>query len=453
MSSLNSDLVNPVWGSRLMFIMAATGSALGLGNIWKFPYIAGVNGGGAFVLMYLCCIVAIGVPIMIAEVMLGRKGQMDPVHGMQLLARKADASRFWMLLGAMGVITGFLILSYYSVIAGWVLAYVFESARGSFVGASAAQVDSLFNEGLLQNPVKLIFWHTAFILLTMVVVARGVTRGIENSIRIMMPLLFILLVVLLGYSLNTGSFDKGFDFLFTFDTSKLGRDAFLIAMGHSFFTLSLGMGSIMVYGAYMPKNLSIGSTVLTVATLDTLFALVAGMVIFPIVFANGLEPGAGSGLLFVTLPVAFGNMPFGSLFATLFFILVAFAAWSSSISLIEPGIAWLERKGYQRIQTSLWLGVSCWLLGLGSVFSFNIGADYTLFGKNFFALLDYVTSNILLPLGGLGIAIFAGWVMKRSTVQKELSFKNYAAYVAWTISIRFIAPIGVLAVLIWTIFQ
>ena len=448
-----NSVANPVWGSRWVFVLAATGSAVGLGNIWKFPYIAGENGGGAFVLMYLFCIVAIGVPIMIAEVMIGRKSATDPVHGMQLLARKANASRFWTLLGAMGVLTGFLILSYYSVVAGWVLAYVFESALGTFKDASAEQVNSFFNDDLLASPLKLVFWHSAFMLMTMIVVARGVNRGIESIIRVIMPILFLLLAVLLGYSFSSGSFDQGFSFLFSFDFSKLSRDGLLIAMGHAFFTLSLGMGSIMVYGAYMPKNLSIGTTVLTIATLDTLVALVAGMVIFPIVFADGLAPGAGPGLLFVTLPVAFGHMPFGgSFFATLFFILVSFAAWSSSISLIEPAMAWLERKGYSRKKLAGGIGFLCWLLGLGSVFSFNIAADYTLFGKTFFDLVDYLTSNILLPLGGLGIAIFAGWVMKRTTVQKELDFKSYALYVAWTLSIRFIAPLAVFVVLIWTLF-
>jgi len=451
-SSSLSAVANPVWASRWVFVLAATGSAVGLGNIWKFPYIAGQNGGGAFVLMYLFCIVAIGVPIMIAEVMIGRKSALDPVHGMQLLARKANASRFWTLLGAMGVLTGFLILSYYSVVAGWVLAYVFESISGTFSDASAEQVNTFFTEGLLANPLKLVFWHSVFMMMTMIVVARGVKSGIENTIRVLMPVLFLLLAVLLGYSFSSGSFDQGFDFLFSFDASKLSRDALLIAMGHAFFTLSLGMGSIMVYGAYMPKNLSIGTTVLSIAALDTLVALVAGMVIFPIVFANGLAPGAGPGLLFVTLPVAFGHMPFGSFFATLFFILVSFAAWSSSISLIEPAIAWLERKGYQRKKLALALGLSCWLFGLGSVFSFNIAADITLFGKTFFDLVDYLTSNIMLPLGGLGIAIFAGWIMKRTTVQKELDFKSYVVYVAWTISIRFIAPLAVFVVLIWTLF-
>jgi neurotransmitter:Na+ symporter, NSS family len=447
-----SAVANPVWGSRWVFVMAATGSAVGLGNIWKFPYIAGQNGGGAFVLMYLFCIVVIGVPIMIAEVMIGRKSALDPVHGMQLLARKANASRFWTLLGAMGVLTGFLILSYYSVVASWVLAYVFESALGTFSDASAEQVNSFFTQDLLSNPLKLVFWHSVFMLMTMIVVARGVNAGIESTIRVLMPVLFLLLAVLLGYSFSSGSFDQGFDFLFSFDTSKLSRDALLIAMGHAFFTLSLGMGSIMVYGAYMPQKLSIGTTVLSIAALDTLVALVAGMVIFPIVFANSLEPGAGPGLLFVTLPVAFGHMPFGSFFATLFFILVSFAAWSSSISLIEPAIAWLERKGYPRKTLALVTGLLVWLLGLGSVFSFNIAADLTLFGKTFFDLVDYLTSNIMLPLGGLGIAIFAGWIMKRTTVQKELAFKSYVIYVAWTISIRFIAPLAVFVVLIWTLF-
>lgn len=443
-----------VWGSRWIFILAATGSAVGLGNIWKFPYITGENGGGAFVLVYLVCIISIGIPIMIAEVMLGRKAKLNPINAMQLLARKAEASRFWVLMGVMGVFAGFLILSYYSVIAGWALSYIVDAASGSFAGASAEQISQSFEIGLLDDPIKLTLWHSVFMIMTIGVVARGVNSGIEKAILIMMPSLFILLVILFAYALTSGSFQEGFDFLFTFDPSKLGADSVLTAMGHAFFTLSLGMGAIMVYGAYMPQNVSIGATVLTVGFLDTLVALVAGMAIFPIVFANHLEPAAGPGLLFVTLPVAFGQMPYGSLFATLFFILVSFAAWTSSISLIEPAVAWLESKGKSRVKVSIILGLLCWLVGLGTVFSFNIAEHLTVFfGYTFFDAIDKLTANIMLPLGGLAIAIFSGWVMKRTTVQKEIAFKSFAVYAAWTIAIRFIAPAGVLVVLIWTLFQ
>lgn len=443
-----------VWGSRWIFILAATGSAVGLGNIWKFPYITGENGGGAFVMVYLACIFTIGIPIMIGEVMIGRKAKTDPIHAMQLLARKAEASRFWIILGVMGVLAGFLILSYYSVIAGWALSYILDAASGSFTGVSAEQIGQSFYTNLLKDPVKLIIFHSIFMLLTMAVVARGVNKGIGNAILILMPALFVLLAILFVYALTSGSFQQGFDFLFTFDASKLAAGSVLTAMGHAFFTLSLGMGAIMVYGAYMPQNASIGGAVLTIGILDTLVALVAGMVIFPIVFANNLEPSAGPGLLFITLPVAFGQMPFGSLFATLFFILVTFAAWTSSISLIEPAVAWLEKKGHQRLKTATILGLLCWLLGLGTVFSFNIAADVTVFfGYTFFDAIDKLTSNIMLPIGGLAIAIFSGWIMKRTTVQKEIAFKHFAVYAAWTISIRFLAPAGVLIVLIWTLFQ
>jgi len=451
---LESKVSEPkTWGSRWVFILAATGSAVGLGNIWKFPYITGENGGGAFVLVYLCCILLIGIPIMIGEVMIGRKARLDPIHAMQLLARKANASRFWTLFGAMGVLAGFLILSYYSVIAGWALSYVFDAAQGAFNQVSAEQVSQSFNEGLLGNPLKLTLWHSLFMLLTMFVVARGVNRGIEKAIMFLMPSLFLLLIVMLAYAFQSGSFMQAFDFLFSFDASKLQQESVLTAMGHAFFTLSLGMGAIMVYGSYMPSKSSIGATVLTVGFLDTLVALISGMAIFPIVFANGLEPGSGPGLLFETLPVAFGQLPMGSLFAALFFILVSFAAWSSSISLIEPAVAWLERKGKSRVKVAVSLGLLCWFVGLGTVFSFNIGAEYTLFDKNFFELVDYLTSNIMLPVGGLAIAIFTGWIMKRTTVQKEIAFKSFMVYALWTITVRFIAPLAVLVVILWTLFQ
>lgn len=451
MSLQNTE--SKIWGSRWVFVLAATGSAVGLGNIWKFPYITGENGGGAFVLVYLICIFSIGIPIMIAEVMIGRKAKMDPIHGMQLLARQAEASRFWTLLGVFGVLSGFLILSYYSVVAGWALSYIFEAASGSFNGASAESIGKSFEIDLLGNPLRLVFWHTLFMIMTMVVVAHGVNYGIERAIRVLMPALFLLLAIMLGYAFASGSFMEGFSFLFSFDTSRLGADSILTAMGHAFFTLSLGMGAIMVYGAYMPQKASIATTVLTVGVLDTVVALVAGMAIFPIVFANNMEPGAGPGLLFVTLPVAFGQMPFGAIFASLFFILVSFAAWSSSISLIEPAIAWLERKGYARVKSSIALGLACWLFGLGSALSFNIGEEFTVFGLTFFDAVDYLTSNIMLPLGGLAIAVFSGWIMKRTSVQKEIQFKSFVVYAAWTITIRFIAPAGVLIVLVWTVFQ
>src|SRR5690554_1434198 len=443
-----------MWSSRWVFILAATGSAVGLGNIWKFPYIAGEHGGGAFVLMYLLIIAVVGVPVMVAEVMMGRRGGMSPINTMKKLAGQAEVTSRWKWLGYMGALAGFLILTFYSVIAGWALYYIVAMPT-VLVDADAAQVSKVF-DGLLANPLIMLLCHTLFMLLTAVVVMRGVRYGLQRAVQILMPLLFVMLLVLLGYAMTTGSFGQALDFMFTVDFSKLSSESVLVAMGHSFFTLSLGLGAIMAYGAYMPREvvgkdgrkrpISIGSTVLTIAALDTLVALVAGLCIFPVVFANGLEPSAGPGLLFQTLPLAFIQMPAGIWFGSLFFVLVLFAAWSSSISLLEPLVAWLVEAGWPRLRATMSLAGAAWLIGIGSVLSFNEWVDVTLFGKTIFGNLDFLTTNIMLPLGGLLIAIFAGWVMKDSHARKELDMKNFKVYLGWRVATRVLAPLAILAV-------
>ncbi len=448
-----SQSIHGIWASRLTFILAATGSAVGLGNIWKFPYIAGENGGGAFVLVYLFCILLVGVPIMMAEVLLGRRGRQSPVNSMIELAREAGASKAWGLLGWIGVISGFLILSYYSVIAGWALEYVLRVGDGTFVGAKSEFAGTLFNE-LTGNPVRLAFWHTVFMCMTMFVVARGVNRGLEAAVRILMPALFVLLLILVGYAVSSGAFMEGFKFLFSMRAESLSANSLVVALGHAFFTLSLGMGAIMIYGAYMPKTSSIGATVCAVAFLDTLVALVAGLAIFPIVFANGLEAAAGPGLMFVTLPLAFGNMPLGRFFGVLFFVLVSFAAWSSSISLIEPAVAWMvERFGVSRVKVAIGLGFLTWLLGLGTVFSFNIWKSVQVFGLTFFDALDFLTANIMLPLGGVAIALFVGWKMREADVHGELSLESPRVYALWRFLVRFLSPAAVLFIFTLTLYR
>lgn len=440
--------IHGLWRSRWLFILAASGSAVGLGNIWKFPYITGENGGGAFVLMYLACIALIGVPVMLAEIMLGRLGRQSPINTMRAIAKDQGASVLWSGIGWMGALAGFLILSFYSVIAGWALAYIFRMAGGVFDGITAQGASDVFST-LVGNPETLLAWHSIFMVLTIAVVARGVNQGLEKAIKILMPMLFVLLFIMLAYAFTSDGFSQGLNFLFSFDFSKLTSESLVVAMGHSFFTLSLGLGAIMAYGAYMPHTVSIGKTVIIVAALDTLVALVAGMAIFPIVFANGLEPSAGPGLLFQTLPLAFSQMPFGELFGTLFFVLVAFAAWSSSISLAEPIVAWaVESRGVSRTNAATWVGVAAWLLGVGTILSFNIWSDVTLFDKTIFDTLDFLTTNILLPLGGLFIAIFVGFVMRKKDVAKEVKMSNPVLYGVWSFILKFVAPLGVLAVLI-----
>ncbi|WP_207064037.1 sodium-dependent transporter [Motiliproteus sp. SC1-56] len=440
--------VHGSWSSRWVFILAATGSAVGLGNIWKFPYIVGENGGGAFVLVYLACIALVGVPIMMAEVVVGRRARQSPINAMREIAAETGASRHWSLVGWCGALAGFLIFAFYSVVSGWVLAYVFHAANGTFTGAGAEQVGRLF-DNLLADPQALTIWHTVFVLLVMGVLARGVNRGLEQAIRVLMPSLFVLLLLLLMYALMTGAFSQGLDFLFSSDWSKLTWNSVLVALGHAFFTLSLGMGAIMVYGSYMPKKSSIAGTAMTVAALDTLVALVAGMAIFPVVFANDLDPGAGPGLMFVTLPVAFGHMAGGQVFGFLFFLMVAIAAWSSAISLMEPALAWLvERFKISRPLAALALAVPGWLLGLGALASFNIGSEWLFLGMTFFDLLDFVTANLMLPLGGLILALFVGWFVKAEISRDELAMKNPAWVTLWRFLLRFVAPAAVLVVFV-----
>ncbi len=448
------------WSGRWAFVLAATGSAVGLGNIWKFPYITGENGGGAFVLVYLICIAIIGIPIMIAEVMLGRRGRRSPLNTMRQLAREEGRSPHWQYLGWAGMVAGFLILSYYSVIAGWALAYIFRTAAGTFTGVTADGAGSIFSE-LVSDPERLLAWHTIFMVMTMVVVARGVRSGLEQAVRYLMPALFVLLLVLVGYAMNTVAFDEGLSFLFNPDFHALlyKEDAtgverwtwepVLTALGHAFFTLSLGMGAIMIYGSYLPERASIAKTSVVIALMDTLVALLAGMAIFPIVFANGLEAGAGAGLIFQTLPIAFGHMPGGAFFGTLFFILLTFAAWTSAISLVEPAVTWMvENHGVNRIYASVWVGLATWLLGIGTVLSFNLisGEEYQLFGKTFFDLLDFLTATIMLPLGGLFIALFAGWQMRRESNLDELKMGDGVMFQLWFFLIRYVTPFAVVLV-------
>jgi NSS family neurotransmitter:Na+ symporter len=437
------------WSSRGAFILATAGSAIGLGNIWKFPFMTGVNGGSAFVLVFLVCIAIVGIPLMMCEIMLGRRAQRNPVDGMRALAKEAGASTLWKWVGIIGLFAGLLIMAFYSVIAGWVLDYVVRAASGSFKGVDGITSQSQFN-AFLAAPLELILWHSLFIMMTMGVVARGVNAGLEQANKILMPALFAILLVLLGYSMAVGDFAASARFMFTPDFSKITPTAVLSALGHAFFSLSLGMGAVMVYGSYLQRHVSIAKTTFYVAIADTAVGLLVGLAIFSLVFAYGLKPAAGPGLIFQTLPIAFGKMPAGSFIATLFFLLVAFAAWTSAISLVEPAVAWItENTRLTRRQASWLIGLTDWLLGIAVALSFNVWQDVKLiFGLDIFDTLDKLTTNILLPLGGLFMALFAGWVMKTLHVQEELGLANLP-YRFWRFTIRFILPIAILMIFLY----
>ncbi len=438
------------WSNWPTFIMAVAGSAVGLGNIWKFPYITGENGGGAFVIVYLACIAAIGLPILTAEIMLGRRGRMSPVNSMMALARDANKSQNWGLLGVMMMLAAFLILSFYSVIAGWAIPYIGHAITGTFSGATPDEVGGVFG-GLLASPGKLLLWHTIFMLLTVGVSGVGVKAGIERAVTILMPSLFIILAVLIIYNMvaDMSSFNRAVDFMFNPDFSKLTAEAILTAIGHAFFTLSIAGGAVFAYGSYLDAKSSIATTSVAIAFIDTLVALMAGLAIFPIVFANGLEAGSGPGLVFVTLPIAFGQMPGGQIIGTLFFIMLVFAAWTSSISMLEAIVEWLEEKGMSRGKASAAVAGSAWLLGLTTVLSLNawsgfhpLGFIERFEGKTLFDLYDFLTANIMLPLGALLMAVFAGWIMTQASTEEELGTSE-PIYKAWRFLIRYVAPLGI----------
>ena len=448
------------WSSRMAFILAVTGSAVGLGNIWKFPYIAGQNGGGAFVLVYLLCVVLIGMPVMMSEILIGRRGRRNPVATMQLLGKEEGSTGAWKWVGVIGVLAGILILSYYSVVAGWVLTYVEKSITGTFTNQTPDAVSAVFN-GFIGNWKAVVAAHTIFMALTVFVVARGVERGLEQAVRFMVPALLLLMLALLGYAISTGYFMEGVAFMFTPDWSKLGWGSVLAALGQAFFTLSIGMGAVMAYGAYLPEETSITGASAAVVVADTSIAILAGLVIFPLVFANNLSPGEGPGLVFHTLPLAFGQMSGGVVFSTVFFVLLSFAAWTSALGLVEPAVAWLVEHFHKtRAQSAVIIGSVIWFVGLGSALSFNVLANVRFGFKTdtdgdgvrdtygtIFDNVDYLTSNVMLPVGGLLIVVFAGWIMCRNSTADELGGAG-TVYRIWRFLARYAAPVGILAVLI-----
>ena len=428
------------WIGKWTFILAATGSAVGLGNIWGFPYKAGTNGGGAFVLIYLGCILIIGLPIMISEIIIGRRAGNSPINAMKKIAIESNRSSIWQLVGWSGIFAGILILSFYSVIAGICLNYIFIAFTSNGLISSSDQFSSV-----ISSPINLIAWHTIFIVLTALIVSAGVKDGIGRMVKILMPMLGFLMIFMVVYSMINGNFSQAMSFLFAPDFSNVTSDTLLQAMGQAFFSLSLGMGSIMAYGAYMPKNQNVVNSSFTVASLDTLIAILAGLAIFPIIFAFNLEPNSGPGLVFVSMLSAFNQMQFGQLIGPLFFILLSVAALSSSISLLEPGVAYLSEEGVlSRKSSAIIISIFIWILGLGSAFSFNIWSDFNLIGnKNFLDSMDFLANQILLPLGGMLIAIFVGWHMDKSLIKSEVGVTNSLLYRMWRFFVKFVAPLCV----------
>jgi NSS family neurotransmitter:Na+ symporter len=432
-----------LWSSRTAFVLAVSGSAVGLGNLWKFPYITGEYGGGAFVLVYLVCVFAIGLPMMVSEVLIGRRGRRNPIATMKLLGEEEAGQHLWRLVGVIGVLSGFVILSFYSVVAGWSLEYVVQTASGAFVGSGPDDVAATFT-GFTQSWWRLTLWHTVFMGMTIAIVANGVQGGLERAVRILMPLLVVLLLVLVVFAGSTGRLGEALAYLFQPDFSQLTGEGVLVALGHAFFTLSLGMGAVMAYGAYLPQEASITNTSVAVVLTDTAVALLASLVVFPLVFAFGLDPAAGPGLVFETLPLAFGRMELGSVFGAFFFVVIATAALTSAIGLLEPAVAWLtETTGMRRMWAAIGLGLVIWGLGLVTIFSFNVLSDVRFWQGTLYNNLEHVTVNILLPMVGLSITVFASWVMCGNSSSEELDAEAGVVYIVWRFLARFVAPAGV----------
>lgn len=448
-----SQFEHATWTSRTAFLLATIGGAVGLGNLWRFPYLAGENGGAGFVLLYIGFVLLLGLPLVAGEMLLGRRGHGSATATMATLVRAEGASPFWRIIGWLSLAIPLVGLSYYAVVAAWTMDYLALSVTGTFSGLDAQSTQAVFSDRISQ-PARQAILHGAFMAMTVFVIARGVNSGIERITRYMMPALFGLLVLLVIYGMIEGAFAEAVVFLFQPDFSELTSRSVLLALGQALFSLAIGVGLLITYSAYMPPGFSLQQCALYVCIGDTLVALLAGFAIFPVVFANGLNPGEGPSLIFITLPVAFGSMPGGTVIGSLFFILLFFAAFTTALGMLEPMISRLsEWTRGKRIAPTAATGLATWILGLGSVFSFSILADFRPLGalgvdRSFFDVLDFTIANILLPLNALLIAIFVGWVLRERSAVEEFGADSGKWLRFWRFSVRFVAPIAILVVLV-----
>ena len=440
------------WGSKVGFILAAAGSAVGLGNIWKFPYLVGENGGAAFILLYLIGVVLIGIPAVIAEILIGRTARQNPVGSFRLLAK---GNPFWIGVGFLGVLTGFIILAYYNVIAGMSFGYVIESVKNSFVNMDEpARAGELF-ASLAANPKWILSMHLIFILGTVAIIVSGVQKGIEKASKILMPLLLCFIIVLVIRGITLPGSDKGIKYLTKVDFSVINTQTVLLALGQAFFSLSLGMGTLITYGSYMSKKDDIASCAFNIVTLDTFIAVLAGFMIFPALFAMNMTPDQGPALIFNILPVLFNSIPYGYFFRIIFFMLLSVAALTSTISILEVMIAYAgdQYKISRKKATSIFASL-VFLLGIPCAFSFGAMENTLFFGKTFFDLLDFIASNLFLPLGGLLISIFVGWFWKKDEVfanfQDGLKISTVLVK-AWFNLLRYVVPVIILFVFLSSI--
>jgi NSS family neurotransmitter:Na+ symporter len=428
------------WGSRLGFIFAAAGSAVGLGNIWKFPYATAEGGGGWFVLIYIACIAVVGLPVMMSELIIGREAQRSPVPAFEGLS---GGKVMWSLVGWMGVVAGFIILSYYSIVAGWVLDYIKAALTGGLSDLTTEGSGALFNE-LFQNFGRNVLWHALFMAATVGIVVGGVQKGIERGATIMMPALFLMLIALVIYAATLDGFGAGMEFVFAPKADKIEPSSVLKALGQAFFSLSLGMGALITYGSYLSKKDDIVFASVAITGMDLVVALMAAMIMFPIVFSAGLPPAGDAGLAFITMPVAFSTIPGGTILAIVFFVLLLFAALTSAISLLEVVVATIiDKFGWTRKRASIVVGIAIFAFGIPSA-----KADLMIGSKNFFDWMVMISADIILPLGGLAIAVFVGWVMPQSKVYENFNAgkERGVAYRGWLFLVRFVVPVAILLV-------
>ncbi|TDG15035.1 sodium-dependent transporter [Seongchinamella unica] len=436
------------WSSRFAFIMASVGFAVGLGNIWRFPYVAGENGGAAFVIIYLACAFGIGVPILMAEIMIGRRGKGSPPNAMAAVARESNRSSHWKVVGAMGLLAAYTIEIVYAGVVGWVLWYLYKAVTTGFVGVDAQVAEATFS-GVLADNMGMLFWTLVGLAITGFIIYSGVKDGIERAVRVMMPAMFLLLVALATYNYFSGGFSEAIEWLFTPDFNKIGPGTVLAAIGQAFFSISVAMGGMMTYGSYLPRSISITQSVMIIVVADTLVAVLAGLVIFPAVFNYGLDPAAGPGLIFQTLPVAFAQMPAGYGFSILFFVMLSVAGITSMVGLVESVNSWAEERfSIPRHKSALIVVGSVAVLSVVSLMSYNVIGDVSMGGRNFNDIMDYFSNQILLPLGGLLIAVFAGWAMRREYSRDELAIQNGFGHKLWYLLIRFVVPPALLVIFV-----
>jgi NSS family neurotransmitter:Na+ symporter len=434
-----SRCLQGIWSSPWIFIFAASGSAVGLGNIWRFPYVLGQNGGGAFLLVYCLCLLLVGLPVLMAEVALGRTVRSNPIDTVNDLSERRIVHPAWVFVPWLAGVTGFLILAFYSVIAGWSLAYLQRAISGDFMGISQSGASDMFN-ALLATPSEMLLWHSMFMLLVVITVGQSVTRGLSTVVRFLLPVLVVSLGLLAIYSVSVGDMPATLQFMFQWAWKDITFDVVLAAVGMALFSLSVGMGAMFAYGAYINKRMSIARACSIVVGVDLLVALLAGLVIFPLVFASQIDVQAGPSLTFVSLPLIFGNLFGGQFFASVFFLLLVVAALTSAISMLELFVAWLHERFYiARLKAAFLMGIVVWFIGIAVLLSFNQWDISIAFGLNFFELLDKVTSLILLPVGAILLSILVAWFIPHSMLQNEMITKNVNHFQWWYKVLKYIS--------------